>query len=450
MKEPFSIEGRWHTEGESNPPFYGILRGSPEKGLRLEVKDIKERDLSALFDFLSHKELETETLTIQGYDSDNHPIRLFGCINEKGPIRCGLRTQEYYVHRAVKGLRAGNWKDLESTLFHFTFSMLSQWVNPLGRTGPKDSPLVDTKFQVDGLQFTIGTTRYGDGSQAVEEKWLELGFPDHALVADVYREYPQNICLLLSLLVGGLVGLDSFSFALQGEQSIRPDMQHEVLVKPGHGGEVKREIDSFHVRVSYEAVADTFPAMLKSWFAMLRNPDMRQVINLYTALTHHDLYIGARFLLIAQALEAYHTACNRYEGNRWPCEDFKAMLKRVRHGMAVDDRKKLYDAMGNANSKSFADRLMEVCNDSPAQIKEFIPDFSLFVKTVKDNRNAYTHHVGKQSHSRRLNEGALMPIALKMMGLLEILLLRDIGSPESAFDQIVRELTTGRIFHLGD
>ena len=451
MKEPITIEGRWHIHGEDQPAYYGQLFCDPIKGLRLEVKESKAVGLSEMFSTNAMHAWNDKSLVIQGFDADNHSVRLFGCCQGNWTEKMGMKTHDFYVHRAVKGLSSGSWAELRSRSYKMTFSILDHWVNPSGRVPETSNPSTDFEFKIGAIQAKLGATRKYNGFNGTrsEEKWIKLIFPIEHNVSKVLNEHAWFLALFLSLLVGDLVGLDEFAFMPEGEAERSFD-ERLLIQKPPHGGDGRRDKPEFYMRATFKDVAEMLPDLLDRWFSLFRNQDMLQVIKLYSALVHHDLYIGVRFLLLAQALEAYHTACGKFTSTRLPDSEFKILMARVRKSLSTDDHAKLKAALSSANNKSFYDKLIEVIADAPPQIKGVISNPTDFATLVRDNRNAYTHHVGKRSHSKRLSESDLADLAYKAEALLEMLLLRDVGAPIKAFDQIVRENRTAVSIDLSD
>lgn len=219
MKEPFTIKGRWHVHGEDHPAHYGRLFCDPVKGLRLEVKEPKAMGIEELFSSLTNQSWD-DARRIQGFDSDNRPIRLFGCCESGWTEKLGLKTHDFFVHRAVTNLREGSWPELRSRTFRMTFTILNQWINPSGRISAHSEPKKDIEFKIGFINATLGTTRrheHSKGLRMTEDKWIKLVFPDACQVSTVLNEHVWLMALLLSLLVGDLVGLDEFTFLPEGE-----------------------------------------------------------------------------------------------------------------------------------------------------------------------------------------------------------------------------------------
>jgi hypothetical protein len=442
MKESEPIEGRWHIFGIDRTPHYGKLFLDAKTGLRLEVKVAEARTEIEFLDSLSRRLGET-TQIIQGFDRFNMPLRLFDCVDEGEESALGLRTIIYSVQRAVRGINDGDWASISSRGFKMGFSILNCWMHPTGpplRMEQWNPPMKHVIADLFTFFIDVSITMKSDGARS-GLWWVGMVFDEKIQVAKVCQKYRQHFALLLVLITGQRIALDEFSFGIFDDRGGWHD-EREVLEAMGDDGIITRKQLPVYMRTLHADVIQSLPSILEKWFGLISDPDMKQVVNLYRAVKIHNLFISAEFLLIAQALEAYHTASRKYSSTKWDSGEFKSMLKRVRHAISVDDRKKLSDCFSHANNKSFQDKLLDILNDAPVQVNGVIKDRTHFAKSVKDNRNAHTHHVGKQSHSRRLNDYYLASLADEALVLLEMLLLRDVGAPEKAFLQIVREHTS--------
>lgn len=435
-----TIEGRWHINGENEPAHFGKLFYEANGNLCLEVKELLNGSTYDLEISLLTSRLANTSLTIQGYDVHNHPIRLFGCVEDSLNKSIAMRTHRYSISTAVTMLSGGDWQLLAGRSFRVRLSILDCWMNPMGQLPPEDQirpPIKHTIPNQFGLEVESSISQtFPDGARK-ETWWLNLSFENQVKVCEVTTKHSSHVCLLLTLLTGGKVVVDEFVFEQNNKK--RNALPCELMKSTRGNSGVQRKRHAPFLRTAYEDVADRLPHIVASWFELLANEDMCQVIRLYSALRHHQLFPGVRFLLTAQALEAYHTACRRYSDTKWGKQENDALMKRVRSAINPDDRKRLVDCLAGANSKSFQDKLLEILNDAPSHIQQIIDDPSDFAKQVKDNRNAHTHHVGKRSHSKRVGIHDLITLADKAFVLLEMLLLRDIGAPEKAFNQVVRE-----------
>ena len=117
MKNPLTIEGRWHVHGEKYPAHYGRLICKPSKGLRLQVKELRDEDIATVMSEGMKGTWNDEIQIIQGWDADNRPLRLFGCCDNGRNRKTGMQTHRFFVHRAVTGISSGTWHGLKVGVF---------------------------------------------------------------------------------------------------------------------------------------------------------------------------------------------------------------------------------------------------------------------------------------------------------------------------------------------
>ena len=250
--------------------------------------------------------------------------------------------------------------------------------------------------------------------------------------------------------MGTPVALDDFSFLPEGtDQGITNE--RKLMEARGYCSHPRENRDNHFMRATYPAIAERAPEIFKAWFALFESLDMKAVLDLYASVTYSDLYLTAEFLILAQALEAYHTACGRFSGNALPEADFAAFRERVRSSLSSSDFALLKERFIFGNQKSYLTKLEEVIQAAPKQARKIISNPSMFAKVVKDLRNAYTHHVGSKAQKTRSEHDRMIPSLMDQARcLFEILLLVEAKAPESAFDDIVREHSTAVTYDLSD
>jgi ApeA N-terminal domain 1 len=452
LKEPMTIEGRWHIHGEDQPAHYGQLLCDPVKGLRLEVKELQSETLDGMLrKGFAHK-WRNIALTIQGWNADNSPIRLFGCCDDGGQSKSGIKLHKFFVNRAVRKLAAGDWPEIKSRTYRMYFSCLHEWMDRRWPDASDTTRPDDIEIPVrPGLSVILGAivtweSKSGRSFEVTRDSWLKLQFTEDQPVYRVRSFECTAVVTFLSLLIGTPVALDDFFFLPEGEteESIS---ERRLLERRGYCSHPKEDKDTYYMRATYPVVADRIADMLARWFALFDNPDMRAVLDLYAAFTFSDLYDTAQFLLLAQALEAYHTACGRFTGVAMPEADFAALKQRVQLALSQEDYRTLAERFVFANQKTYRTKLEEVIASAPAQARTIITDVPGFADVVKNLRNAYTHHVGSRSHDTKAeHDSEIHALTEQAECLLEILLMQEMGAPERALDQIVREhKTTVRI-----
>ncbi len=457
MKEPLTIEGRWHIHGEDQPAHYGQLICDPVKGLRLEVKELRQETIEGILRGGIGRGFRSSALTIQGWNADNRSIRLFGCCDNGLQSKMGLQIHSFFVQRAVTCLDRGEWPEQASRWFQLRFSMLHSWVDRRGSVRDDNHRPEDIRIEVrPGLIVTLGASIHSHSGRSrfevSHDTWLGIEFAEDQPVWRVRSREILALALFLSLLVGDPVALDGFTFLDPGTAEMEMgSVEHELLERRGYAHDAKTEKDYWRMRATYPQVQERIGPMLNRWLALFDNPDMRAVLDLYAAVTYSDLYDTAEFLMLAQALEAYHTACGRFTGTAMPEGEFDALKQRARQALSPGDYAALRERFIFANQKTHRTKLEEVIASAPAQARTLIDDVPEFANVVKNLRNAYTHHVGPSAQRTRQEHDRRIPTLTRQAhALLEMLLLNEMGAPDCAFDKIVREHQSAAVIDLSD
>jgi hypothetical protein len=457
LKEALTIEGRWHVHGEEQQSHYGLLICDPVKGLRLEVKEICGNTPHQILASGDRDIWGSHPLVIQGYDSDNHPIRLYGCCRESMETQMGMRFHEFFVQRAVTLSNSSAWADLRSRNFQLRLAMLQSWMDRRIPVREDTSRPADIRIDLqDGRIVTFGAIIHSQTSQShfeiSHDSWLGLEFIDDQPVWRVRSETSKALVLFFTLLTGDPVALDDFTFLPEGiSERELGGAEHRLLEQRGFAADAKEHKQPWRMRAAYPLVQNRLADMLRRWFALFENPDMSAVLDLYAAVTYSSLYDTAQFLILAQALEAYHTACSRFSGTAMPEADFSALKERARQGLSREDYSQLRDRFIFANQKTFRTKLEEVITSAPQQARSIIADAPEFANVVKNLRNAYTHHVGGTAQrTRRSHDRSIPQLTRQAHGLLEMLLLAEMGAPDEVYQKIVREHASSISIDLSD
>ena len=134
------------------------------------------------------------------------------------------------------------------------------------------------------------------------------------------------------------------------------------------------------------------------------------------------LFVDAKFLNIAQALESLHSILF---GNQYlPHDKFVEQKERVLKTIPGDLVEWVETALNSANYKRFRLKIFELLNRKKVFLNQLIADIDLFAKRVRDTRNEFVHH-NKLKWTFQKEE---IPSAINLMTILfETYLLEIIG-----------------------
>lgn len=144
MKESKVIEGRWWIFGNDKPEHFGVLRYSPEHGLKLEIKIARSISIGEI---LGGTGIPSLVDVIHGRDSGDQPITLFGCAPSSGSRSCGLESYECHPRVAIIGEHIESWSAAKFQKINIRFSLFHSW---MGKTQIKQNLGVE-----DGIQIQI-------------------------------------------------------------------------------------------------------------------------------------------------------------------------------------------------------------------------------------------------------------------------------------------------------
>lgn len=445
MKDPRTIEGQWHIFGDDHAAPYGTLRVEPETGISLDVKVLRTSDVaapqSAFGRFICPG-------TIHGFDSHGHPITLFACMTAQSSTPKGLDGLETYAIQPILGILGGHysyWSEITAQTVRANYSLLDHWLGRSTIQAHTDSeratftqqPLPDIAVRLpDDEEFVITcgfTQEHGIGElHLTQQHTVHFNFPRPRPLSRIRARYVHVFRQLLTLFTGSEVFIDAIEFSGR-------DFSKSELLSSNQGiASAQRKLSPGRVLVHYHEIAERFSEIAGRWFVY--HSEMEPILNLYfSACWNSEMPGTTKFLLLAQALEAYHSRspqCNS------AVESTKAFRQRIDAILANVSEEKvrgwLREKLRHANQKTLAQRLNDLIGTHQQEVASFIPDPDSFAKTIRHTRNYFTHFDEDLRRRGKVAEVTqLAKIMIQMRGLLEICFLRDLGLPETAVKRVV-------------
>jgi hypothetical protein len=260
------------------------------------------------------------------------------------------------------------------------------------------------------IRFNAPSEGVGQGTDHValtQEAALHLRFAKRATLDQVFDRVGQ-IRNFLSLAVGrpvAILSITGYQDDFVREKSEAPipiELLWEISHNPDPPTRARHPIEMLFTLP--QATPD-ISRVLRNWFA--KQARLKPVFNLFFGSRYHpDLYLDVRFLLHAQAVETYDYRRRRKPGR----EDF---VQRV--GDVLDGCKTVSKRIVGATS---AER-------------------EAFIQSVKIARNYYTHYNPKLE--KKVARGAaLLLLLVQLQAVIEMSLLRELGFPSRAIDEILR------------
>ncbi|MGD0252760.1 MAG: HEPN domain-containing protein [Verrucomicrobiota bacterium] len=442
MKDPRLIEGQWYIFGDDQAAAYGTLRVEPESGLSLEVKiprNLEDGAIRRPFGNFNCPE------TIHGIESQGQPITLLGCMGAESSYTDGLDSYRIRPLLGIVGGHFGKWNEITSQTVRADYSILDQWLRRSTIKSQHDSEcMVFTQGPIPGIEvplpddeqivITCGYThQLGIGELHLTQRHsAHFNFPKPRPVTEIRAKYVHVFRQMLTFFTGSEVFIDEIEFA--GGQFSKNKLINSTL----DPASAKRELSYGRRLVDYLEIADRFPEIVASWFAY--HSEMEPIFDLYfSACWNTEMPVTTKFLLLAQALEAYHSRSPRYESAVQKTEDFRHRVDAILAGVAEDTEKTwLQKKLCHANQKTLAQRLDELIGTHHKEVASFIPDSAAFAKTIRHTRNYLTHFDEELRRRKKVPEiTSLTKIRIQMKALLEICFLRDLKLPEIAVSRVV-------------
>jgi hypothetical protein len=458
MKEQRTIEGRWWIFGTDKPEHFGVLNYNPESGLSLKVTIAHSFSFKEVFSDL-HSRNEFPEI-IQGRDSHDKPVTLFGCACSGSHISGGLASYDFSPLAALLGQSIPSWESAVYRSVQFHFTLLHNWVDvSCIKIAPTDAgalqvqllPRDDIKITLPcGAQLTL-TPEFGTESKRgdfhiTEGHNILIEFPKLVHVQTIRDSYSHLLRRLLTLFTGTLVFEERVK--VQIPDSDNPPSDAELLLSNEGASEAKTDLHSGRMTVPHAEIAANFPAILRRWFEYHQKLD--SALDLYFATVfNRNLYINQRFLFLAQALEVYHNSNPEFVGYVQPTPDFRARRERIVEGAPEVEREWLREKLHYANQKTLAERLADILEKHKAEAEQFIPDLQRFADKVRHTRNYYTHFDEKLRENGRIAEGnELVNLVFQMRTLMGICVLKDLGIAGAPIARLINKLKGMRLVSL--
>lgn len=176
--------------------------------------------------------------------------------------------------------------------------------------------------------------------------------------------------------------------------------------------------------------------LFERWFSLRQ--EIKDVINLYFMVRDqgkHFAFFEAQFLSAVQATEAYHTI--KRDGRLLSKEDYATLKAQVLNGVDQDWAKRVGEQLGWVQYKKLHQRLTELLQETDKVVDQLQPDRDKFVTKIKQTRNYFTHY-DPRLEKKRLKELELYLAIQTLLSVMEVLILRDLGTnSEESFKRVM-------------
>lgn len=404
----------------------------------------------------------------------------FGCVTLEGCFYTTLRLafgnsqskSVLSVGRLFAGVAYGD-DVIKSSMLSFSVEGLDEWVGVTGIKVARD----DETFRVVSISYEPVPTISVRLSEGIELKiifsWTTPGFPiqrEAKITQKVRMELHSNSEVSVTDLTA--MAYKVVTFLCMGTDaivSIEDPTIFYVESEDFEGEPRKHAVKLFYSSLpyspaipnvtwhelifNYRQLNGSLESKLQRWIGCFEKVDPS--INLYFSVKMGDYrYLDAKFLALAQALESLHRRTRK--GVVQPKAQFKVMKQKIVGSCPEEYREWLASKLVYANEFSLAHRLKELISifssvfdvqDNREGVenlgvksndeKSDSENIELFVRTIVDTRNYYTHF--DESGKRSIARGAqLASLVNRMELLMQLHLLFEMGFEVSELSSMVK------------
>jgi len=441
--EAFEHFGLWWLPDDDSRTVGGIIRFDPSNGITLRV--------AGLIDGLEPFSMSEMIPIILGRTENGKTITLYQCENVSIRDGIGINARTYRARAAFVGAWFETEDDIRFSSGTVQFSSLPDWVGgrafQVESTHPPDAWSYTIRWDQPAELISntrIGVIRLGHGHGVKTERNRSMSITQMpAFVIEVSETftihdwlqsvvYPLQVFLTLAMRKPASVSNMTVHADVQSSNGeVERPVAVQVVYEPAfhdtsQSGPIFRDTMLF----SLEDIRDDFDTVMAHWFARVN--DLREVVShFYSIKFRSSTYLETRFLIVVQAVEAYHRRSGRRE-RAIPDDEYQELLTEILAGTPEDHREWLQQKLRYGYEPSLAQRLKDLIEDTQPTIEPLLINSNKFARTVVDTRNYLTHY-SKELQTRAATGPRLHWITSALTDLFEACLLNDLGfTPQQA------------------
>ncbi|MDE2637147.1 MAG: hypothetical protein OXI30_12360 [Chloroflexota bacterium] len=444
--ESFEHMGYWWLPLESNEPISkvpetaipGKLSFDPTTGGLLELR-IEGRDLYMGFD--------NSVYSIIFGVAEAREYTLLNCTLVDGyriqTRDFSTRQKVFAIETIIEGSHIESIDDITLEYVSASYTYLDDWMDQ-GNFQFEDGAvrylgIEPTTIQLEDKEISF-SAGIGEGISRTEvvmkESYWVMVTPNEA---QPLQEYRQLIDIQLPNFLSLATGVPNYPSDIRAEITTG-DMPKHINIYYWVSGyaDKPRPMLPEHMMFTFKDVQNSPSKYLSNWIS--KSVELQSVYDLYhQSIYSRVIHFRTRFLLLAQALEAYHR--NLYDEKYQKKCRYKSAKRALKDAIPewIDDehRSNLLASIDHGNDFSLKTRIVKILDkilrnylegDNFAIVDSLIGDFHEFAEEVKATRNYLTHHPKKRS-KKVLSDDEIVEYIPKMLLLLRICLLIELGCP---------------------
>jgi hypothetical protein len=448
---PFEYVGQWWLPETPDASCFGTLRfdgnDSPRLKLSGSLRPLAGRGFGGGEPFAPD--------IILGFTENGKEVTLYRCHETNTVLSYpGIPSATYIADYAIVGCHLPTKVEVRFEKFWIRHDRLVEWTR---LTGFKEQLDMDGNalrgIAVDWhepapyevtiagwqIKFSYGFHQHGDRLEHYNLQHhvaLEVQPPEPKSIEGFQGEFANHYRNFVTLGVGTPIHTTDLK-ALPVPDADNPDSKprpasiyHYVSRRDKAVG----KIDEFKMLFSFPAIAADYATCLQRWYG--REELLRPVYNLYFGTLYSEPgYVETEFLLLAQALESYHSrSFDRvtYLGRQEFRRVRKALLKALKSPELILPAEVLdiyTKKLPYLNHLVLHTRIVEVVERLADAARVLIPDAVAFAKRVTDTRNYLTHYEERMRRRSAAGED-LWLLAQQVRFVLELCFLREMGLPD--------------------
>jgi len=442
MKNALTVDGQWWIGGEANEACQGILKFDPEQDLELSVWI--PRPFQAAADWPLCLPVAGCPNVIHGADEHLQPVTLLGCSVGSSSATCGAKRRTIHAIAALMGARVESWNEPRFTCCRLQFSLLHNWIDRMlhkpGTTAgaalgfeltiPEDLIFslpaeVTLRLAPDFLPAVSLTSISCDFSHS-----FYLHFPQPQSAKVITSGFIPKLQHLLSLLIGDVVLLDDCLFFEDNpyKPSTNLPPRRVRLLQCCEGiTSARRDLSGHNMVTRFQDILPELQTILSKWFEL--DDRLRPVVDLFmTVRTRMAPTIELRFLLLAQALEVFHSRSGAFLGTDVPRPQHRAHIKALVACVPPSEQDWLREKLAYANQKTLATRLTDIFGSMGDVVPRLTVGIEDFSAKVKNTRNYFTHYDSDLLEQNKIaRDDELVQVTFALEAIVGVCLLKELG-----------------------
>ena len=451
LVDSFKHKGIWWLPDNEGPQFIGTLSFDPENGGKLELTHlITDHSQPPAFRFSRNYDI------IFGVARGAQVTLVGPYLLKEAHALPDLRIYEFSISSIHFNRQVGSAEEMlfeESSLSYshltLSFTHLDEWIGPVGfveedgcyrreRFEPIVAELADTN---DKLTFWYGNSRRDTAYELSMKNQARITIErrDHYHISN-YQWYTDFSLAHLLTLATGEPNFPSKIVAITKDGNFSTN----IFYKTDGYTESTKSVRHEDMLFNLSDLGNNLPGCISAWNR--KYYPLWFTTDLYVQTVYNPtLRATTKFLLLAQALESYHTNSN-HDDKYMQSSTFKRIAKTIRGTIPESVNEPLLgnlrSRINGANKYSLRSRLLAICEllsayDSHA-IAEVVGDHEKFAKAVKELRDQLTHHPvkGSKQYAELLQSG--LKLTKSMEVLLRLCLLTELELPDEKTSELMR------------